>query len=252
MKILKHILIVEDDLLLATDLKRSLSSEGWIISGIARNLTAAVEIMTKEPVDLALIDMKLDGPEDGVATALELQKIKWIPVIYMTGTTPMELKTRISETFPAAFLEKPLRMKELAIQIELALNNFQGGFIPNPQKTQSEFIFLPTNSGLVRVKINDIVYIKADRNNSQLYLTTTDIQSINKAESTAPLFVTINKGRIFQELPSNFFALSRSLVLNLNHILTISTETIYMQSHALPIPEGRRKDLLDQLVIIKK
>lgn len=248
MKLLKHILIVEDDVLLATDMKRNLTSEGWIISGIARNLTAAVEIMTKENVDLALIDMTLDGPEDGVATALELQKIKWIPVIYMTGTTPMELKARVSETFPAAFLEKPLRMKELAIQIELALNNFHGGYIPNPQKTHAEFIFLPTNSGLVRVKINEIVYIKAERNNSQLFLTTTDNQSVNNPQ----LFVTINKGRIFQELPSNFFALSRSLVLNLNHILTISTDTIYMQSHALSIPEGRRKDLLDQLVIIKK
>ena len=117
MKLGTTILIVENDNLLAETIRQSLLKDGFDVCGIAGSLKSAVDLMRKHPVDLALIDIKLDGPEDGIATAKELLKIKWIPIIYITGDSLLTALERSKDTFPAAFLEKPLRTRELFAQM---------------------------------------------------------------------------------------------------------------------------------------
>ncbi|HEV7378560.1 MAG TPA: response regulator, partial [Dyadobacter sp.] len=212
-----NVLIVENDILLANNMKLSLQKEGLFVAGTANSMETALHIMKKNDIDIALIDIELDGPEDGVVTATELVKIKWIPIIYITGNTPLVIGDRIKKTFPAAFLEKPVRVKELHVQIEIALHNFNAGNLPNPVKIETGQIFLPTVQGLISVKVNEILYIRAERVNAQLFLTTTESQRIQQPGSSTML-AFVNKGRISTRLPSHFFELSRSFVVNLNHV----------------------------------
>jgi DNA-binding LytR/AlgR family response regulator len=252
MNSLKHILIVEDDYLLALDIMQNLTKNGFIISGMARNLQEAVKIMNSKTVDLALIDMLLDGPEDGVITATELLKIKWVPIIYITGNTPLQVKDRLKETFPAAFLEKPLRFGELAVQIELALNNFDAGSYPGFNKTNPDNIYLPSSSGLIKVKVSEIIYIRAEKRKSHIFLTKGEALLNFPARQSPSITVSLNKGTIYPQLPSYFFELSRSIVINLNQIQKIDGNTIHLQSHILVIPDARKQLLIDQLTIVKK
>lgn len=245
-----NVLIVENDILLATNIKLSLEKEGIGIAGIASNLENAVELMKRCDIDLALIDIELDGPEDGIITASELVRIKWIPIIYITGNTPLVIGDRIKRTFPAAFLQKPIRMKELQVQIEIALHNFNEGNLPSPSKIETEHIFLPTVNGLVSVKINEILYVKAERINAQLFLTQTESKRLHQNNGSAVL-AFVNKGRIASRLPSQFFELSRSFLVNLSHVTRIDGATLYLQAHSIPIPDGRRKALLERLTVIK-
>ena len=246
-----HILIIENDILLAANIQSNLQREGIVVAGVASNMNNAIEIIKKKNVDIALIDIELDGPEDGVITAIELIKIKWIPIIYMTGNTPFEVHDRMKKTFPAAFLEKPLRVKELHIHIELALNNFNAGNIPSANRIEQDYIFVPTIHGLISVKVSEIIYIKADRVNSLLYLTKTETNRLYPAMTETAILVMVNKGRISARLPSHFFELSRSLVINLDHVNKIDSSSIHMHAHSVNIPEGRKRALMERLTVIK-
>ncbi|TDE08291.1 LytR/AlgR family response regulator transcription factor [Dyadobacter psychrotolerans] len=249
---LKHILIVEDDYLQGISMTQNLTSEGFSISGIARNIQEAVKIISSKPVDLALIDMVLDGPEDGVITAKELMKIKWVPIIYITGSSPFQAKDRLKETFPAAFFQKPLRYKELAVQIELALNNFEAGAYPSSDKFKTDHIYLPSGKRLISIKLDEILYIEADKRESYVFLSKNEIARMAEGAAQSPLTVSVGIGRISPKLPAQFFRVSRSLVINLNHIHKIEGHTIHLQSHVISIPEARTKRLMHQLTILRK
>jgi DNA-binding LytR/AlgR family response regulator len=245
------VLIVEDDPLLAEDIQQNLQKEGMAVAGIAENLAEAVEIMKRNTVELALIDMQLNGPEDGVTTASELLKIKWIPIIYMTATAPLEVKERMEKTYPSAFLAKPLRLKEVAVQIRLAMLNFKAGNLPAPQQTKASPLFLPTDKGHINVKIKEIMYMKAKGNNAELFLSEEEFVKMYPKKKYEPVLILANMGSIFRQLSPDFYRLSRFITVNLNHVSRIDSHRLFIQDHEITIPEGRRKDLMAQLVIVK-
>lgn len=247
----KNILIVENDTLAATSMARGLEKEGFTVVGTAATLNAATEIMRKNPVDLAVIDIELDGPEDGVATAAELNRIKWIPIIYITGNTPLEVKDRLRKTFPSAFLEKPLSTIELSVQIDLALNNFHYGNLTIPQPFESDHIFLPSSQGYIGVKLKEILYIKAERIHSQMYLSKQEFTRHFPDRKYDSILIMINKGAILSKLPSYFYQLTRSFVINLNEIYRFDSSRLFIHNIEIPIPEGKRKELLDILLVVK-
>ncbi|MCE6992714.1 response regulator transcription factor [Dyadobacter sp. CY323] len=252
MKTSRKILIVEDDPLLAENISLTLEKEEGIeLCGVAPNLKSAVDIMKRNPADLALIDVQLEGPEDGIATANELLKIKWIPIIYMTGNTPLEMKEKMKNTFPAAFLEKPLRMRELYVQIDLALHNFQSNnFVPS-DPIQQDQLFLPTSQGFAGIKTREILFIKADRIRSEIFVTEREFYRIYPGKKYTAIHVSVNMGSVFRQLTSQFFLLSRSIVINLSHISRIDTSRLFIENHEIPIPDGRRKDLVNRLKVVK-
>lgn len=251
MKVIR-ILIVEDDLDLANYLKQGIEKEGIVVSGLANDMQSAKAILKEKEIDLVLINVQLKGAEDGVDIAIELLKIQWLPIIYMTGEIPTKIKDKMQQTFPAAFLEKPLRLRELSIQIQLALLNFHAGNLPVAQKIEAEFVFLPAYQGYIGVKVKDILYIKAERINSLLFISKFEFERLYPGKTYGPVLISANKGSISPKLPSHFYNLSRSFIVNLHHIHKIESTRIFVQSHEISIPEGKRKELINQVVTIKK
>ncbi len=152
MKSLK-ILIVEDELVTAADIQETLEKAGHRVTGIARNFREAIEAVKRYAPDLALIDIVLKGSEaDGIATAQALLEQRAMPIIYLTANSETPTVQRAAETHPAAYLLKPFRQTELAIQVELAYYNYQAnqGHSVSPQASAS--LFLPVEQGKGHVK----------------------------------------------------------------------------------------------------
>jgi len=247
-----NILIVEDDTLLAERIGQYLIREGFNISGVAENLQSAISIMKKKSADLALIDIRLKGPEDGIVTAREIAKLKWIPIIYITGETSPETVEKCKPTSPAAYLTKPLQMRELIIQVELALYNFRhDGLLLNPNENIAEDIYVITDKGHVRVKTSEILFIEAERVHSRIFLTSEGYHRLITNGNTRFLRVGVNIGRIHEQLPGHFYRLSRSLCVNLNLIDLIGKGTIVLGGHEISLPEGAKTELLSRLTLIK-
>ena len=78
----KKILIVEDQKIIALDLKKSLKNRGYEIAGICDNAEDAIKLTEENHPDLILMDIMLNGKLNGIETAELINKEYNIPVIY--------------------------------------------------------------------------------------------------------------------------------------------------------------------------
>ncbi|MDZ4405530.1 response regulator [Prosthecobacter sp.] len=119
------VLIVEDEGIVARDLKRRLEKQGFEISGIADNAVDALRLAVENPPDLALMDIIIQGDRDGIATALELRTRHDIPVVFLTAHSDMATIQRARSVLPYGYLVKPFEERELLTTIEMATYRHQ-------------------------------------------------------------------------------------------------------------------------------
>lgn len=248
-----RILIVEDDNLLAKRMEKDLTNNGFEITQIAGNMSEAISGIKKATPDLALIDIKLNGPEDGIETGKELQKIVDIPIIYITGEPAyLELAKRSEPTFPAAFLEKPIRTSELIVQVNLAMNNFYYGHLPVSKRAISDYVVLLVEREYVNVRQSHILFLEADGPYTKVFITSEEHERLYLNRPHAFLFASPNLGRISVGLQPHFYKVSRGHIINLTHITRLRSEEVMMGTHRIPVPEGRSTELLNTLNAIRK
>ncbi len=117
----KKILIVEDNLIVGSDLKKTLEQFGYYVTGIAMSGYEAVEIFRESIPDLVLMDVMLKGEHDGIKTVDLLNSIVKVPVIFLTAYSDNDTLIRAAEREPYAYLIKPFHDRELYSAIEMAL-----------------------------------------------------------------------------------------------------------------------------------
>jgi len=116
----QHILVVEDEGLIAMHIDNTLKSLGYEVS-LATSADEALESAAKQRPDLALLDIVLSGGNDGVETASELSRRFGIPFVYLTGHSDERTVERVKNTEPLGYLLKPFHERQLAATIEIAL-----------------------------------------------------------------------------------------------------------------------------------
>ncbi len=253
MKQVIHVLIVEDESLVAVDIEEALIRAGFSISGIARNYDEAVRLIGQKPVDIAVVDVGLgDDIRDGVATARELLRQHWMPLIYLTGTTDEATFERAKATNPYAFLNKPLRTQELVQQVQLALHNFRQETpinSPSPDKP----VYWPTELGYTRIDQSEICYLKAAGNFTDAYLTAEAAKRIMPGTKPhQPLMLTGNLKHWGLHLSTRvFYRLSKSLLVNLTHIERVDSQQAMIGIHPLSLTATTRRNLMEQLNIVR-
>jgi len=119
------ILIVEDDVLVAEDIKQILKNSKHYVTSIATSGQEALIKVKKDPPDLVLMDIVLKGKMDGIETAHKIHNHFDIPVIYITAYSGKDTLEQAKLTQPYGYLIKPINEKELLIAIEIALNKYR-------------------------------------------------------------------------------------------------------------------------------
>ncbi|OKS86016.1 sigma 54-interacting transcriptional regulator [Mucilaginibacter polytrichastri] len=120
----KKILIVEDESLIAYDLKLILTRAGYKVCGIADSVKEALEIIEEELPDLVLLDIFLKGPLNGIDLAKKLTD-KNIAFVYLSANFQESILEKARETQPYGFMLKPFREKELLITLDVAFYRHQ-------------------------------------------------------------------------------------------------------------------------------
>ncbi|MBF0464157.1 MAG: response regulator [Nitrospirae bacterium] len=121
----KSILIVEDEYIIAADLKMTVMSLGYAVAGMANNGQDAVAIVKTTPIDVVLMDIMLSGELSGIDAAKEIYSNYGIPVIFVTAYTGNDIIEKAIETEPFGYLIKPYTDKELYSAIEIALDKYE-------------------------------------------------------------------------------------------------------------------------------
>lgn len=119
------ILIAEDQVLQAIELRDLLIEEGYRVVGVATRGHQVLSLALTHKPDLVIMDIRLSNRQtakDGIDIALDLQKMIDIAVIYHTHLrSDKEWLTRASKTRQGYFLKKPLNPNQLLTTVELAL-----------------------------------------------------------------------------------------------------------------------------------
>jgi signal transduction histidine kinase len=116
------ILVVEDDATVAESIRDVLVAAGYTVSDTVASGAKALESASRVRPDLVLMDVQLEGPHDGIATAQQLREAKDVRVLYLTAFSDDETLRRAKLTAPLGYLKKPFTGRELRISVEIALH----------------------------------------------------------------------------------------------------------------------------------
>jgi len=116
-----HVLIVEDEGVVALDLSRRLQSMGWANVSMVQTGADALQHVIETHVDLILMDIGLRGSIDGAEAAERILQKQDIPVVYVTADSDDETLERTRRTSPSGYVWKPLEDSKLRTTIEKAL-----------------------------------------------------------------------------------------------------------------------------------
>lgn len=115
------ILLVEDESIVAIDLKKILQNLNYEVIDVIRTGEKAISTAIEKEPDLILMDIMLEGEITGIEAATEISKKKDIPVIYITAYADEGTISRVKTTQPAGYILKPFDEKNLLSTIEMAL-----------------------------------------------------------------------------------------------------------------------------------
>ena len=117
-----RILVVEDERIIATHIRRQLTRMGYTVLATASSGPEAIEKAQAYSPDVVLMDIKLEGAMDGVEAGEYIQAHWHIPIVYMTAYALVEPKQHAAPSFQ---LSKPFDEDSVQRVIELALGRQQ-------------------------------------------------------------------------------------------------------------------------------
>jgi two-component system cell cycle sensor histidine kinase/response regulator CckA len=116
-----RILIVEDEAIVAMDIAMRLELSGYQVVGTAPSAERALTLARSQRPDLVLMDIRLQGPVDGVDAAIELRRRHQVPVVFLTAHAEDATIGRARTAEPFGYVLKPFEDRELHVVIEMAL-----------------------------------------------------------------------------------------------------------------------------------
>jgi len=116
------IVIVEDEGLIAVDLRGRLERAGYRVPGIAGTAVEALDVIREKSPDLILMDIRLRGGSDGIQVAEQVLRDFDIPVVYLTAYEDRKTLERASQTQAFGYIKKPIDGASLQGSIEMAIS----------------------------------------------------------------------------------------------------------------------------------
>lgn len=116
-----EILIVEDEGLIALDLKKKLEQVGYTVPAIVDNAEDALLSVENLRPSLVLMDIRLQGHRDGIETADEIRRRFHVPVMFVTAHADRATLERARIVEPFGYIVKPFHSVDFRAQIEMVL-----------------------------------------------------------------------------------------------------------------------------------
>jgi signal transduction histidine kinase/DNA-binding response OmpR family regulator len=118
----KTIVIVEDEIIIAEDLKITLRNLDYKVIGPYSEGQSLIDEIDSLSPDLILMDIMLNGDLSGIETAEIIQQKHDIPIIYVTAYANSKILQQVKKTNPFGYIVKPFEERELHATIELAFS----------------------------------------------------------------------------------------------------------------------------------
>jgi PAS domain S-box-containing protein len=120
-----RVLVVEDEQIVALELKDRLTRMGHLVVGIVASGEEALENIKLLRPDLVLMDIKLQGELDGIEVAQAVRGQVDIPIVYLTAFADDTTLQRAKLTEPYGYILKPFQDRELHAVMEVSLHRYR-------------------------------------------------------------------------------------------------------------------------------
>lgn len=125
----KTLMIVEDEALVAMVLSNELQDAGYTVLDVTDRHAEALEVARANLPDLALVNIRLRGRDDGIALAENLKTLG-IPVLLISGQVS---RARSARTVAIASLPKPYDAADMVLAVAYLLARLAGdASLPKP------------------------------------------------------------------------------------------------------------------------
>jgi len=213
------ILIVEDNFIIAEDLKSILIDLEYNVIDIAMSYFEAVEAISAKKPDLCLLDIVIKGEKDGIDLAETINKDFGLPFLFITSHSDKHTVDRAKKTFPKGYIIKPFDQDDVYTSIEMA------AAMAGANTKQEPSILIRQNGILNKVFIHDITYVKSDKNYLELYT------------SQGAKYLQRQSLKEFLEQPNTgqFCQVHKSYAVNLNHISSFNADDVFINTETIPV-----------------
>ena len=250
-----NVLIIEDDLIIAQNLKESLEEVGYVVTAIVQNYSQAAQQLSTNRPDVCLVDIYLKGSEkNGIEIVEEFRSSVDIPYVYLTSFGDNEYRHKIKATNPAGYLLKPASTQQVDVAIDFAVTNFlksKAGAISKsqvgktcPLYSENDMLFVRTNGRYSKVMQSEIIYIQAA--GAYCYLI---------CHSTKTVITTNLKNLLEQLTDSKIFKCHRSYAVNQRYIHSFDDSCLYLEQGKeiteIPISRRLRESVMIRLPKLK-
>lgn len=240
------LLVVEDDLLLASALEMFIRKLGYELIEITDNSEDFLRLWRATQPDLALIDIHIRGDLDGIAVAeIISQSEESIPFIFITSLKGQETFDRAKKLNPFAFITKPFEELTLQRTIELAVYKYVHGIwdTPEPLTWQKDLadpksFFIKIGTKLQKIKTEEVDFIRAEGKYSNIFSQATSYH------------VKLSLAEIAEKLPaSSFMRVHRSYIVNLEQIeaVNLKNNSLNIAQKEVPYSTSYKEELLKRL-----
>lgn len=242
------ILIVEDEFIIAEDLRIQLRKMGYEVTGIAETYEAALQCIHKYPPDLLLIDIKIIGIRDGIDLAAALREEYNMPLIFLTSYSDKETVERAKTVYPDGYLVKPFEPEDLYTSIEIAFSSFlrtkhgikgAESFKMKNNAVLHDSIFVRKDHLLIKILFDELEWMKVEKNYLELHC----FGKMHLVRSTLTEFL--------DELPENMFIqVHCSYAVNIKHITALEYVSVIVNKERIPLGRSYLEPLRERLKIL--
>jgi DNA-binding LytR/AlgR family response regulator len=248
-----NVLVVEDESIVSKDIQHSLKKLGYSVVGAASTGEKAIELATSTLPDIILMDIMLKGEMNGIEAADQIRKSCSIPVIFLTAYADESTLSKAKITEPYGYILKPFKEIDLHTTIEMAIykhsreqevvkeRDLLFSLVENKDSTQKGYIFVKSNSKLVKLKSEDIYYIEALK----------DYVVIHTPEARYTIHSTM-KDIDLKMGQEEFVRVHRSFIVRLDKIATIEYPNLTLEDidKLIPIGGSYRDDLNNKIKLV--
>lgn len=248
-----NVLVVEDESIVSKDIQHSLKKLGYNVVGASPTGEKAIELAGSEKPDIVLMDIMLKGEMSGIEAASQIKEKYSIPVIFLTAYADESTLSKAKITEPYGYVLKPFKEIDLHTTIEMAIykhgkeqevmkeRDLLFSIVENKDSSSKDFIFVKSNSKLVKLKTSDIYYIEALK----------DYVVIHTVDARYTIHSTM-KDIDAKMGDEDFVRVHRSYIVRLDKIATIEYPNLTLENldKIIPIGGSYREDLNQKIKMV--
>lgn len=211
-----RILIINDEVLIAEDLRDLLNSFGQKNICLAHSKGEAIKQLDIFKPDVAIVDIRKKKELDGLEIGDHININHQIPFIYVTAHFDMAMIKEIVKTKPTAYFTKPIKKSDLFVSLYLIASQ--------SEQHKKNCLHIKNGYDVVIIPFDAILYIEGEGNYINIYYEEKKVVSRQSLDSIMEFLV-----------PELFYRIQRSYIINLSKVKRYSKKEVEIKDTILPV-----------------